>query len=736
MIGALHLLSPVPLLPLLLSSLLISPPLGRAASHALLSGDEGASPLPGTPAFAQERGEELLAAENWDEAGEVYGGWNHLIPKGIKAVWDSKATSPQREQDRFRYDLINFFYEHMDSSAGWGSLPVKIWVLAERYPQWAKSVPEAQRSGELDFSQIDLFRTVLDRTWKEPFGPDMRDRVLSTLRANPDSIPARLAFKASLMWADRTARQEAEKLLTAGDEILTSASGRLWLARSSLPVSRYSVPHQTQERILAETWELAPSRGERAELLYRLAEVHDRMKPNIQVGPRRDAALEKPIASLIRVYETFPTTYAAEKARVLAARLLMYIGTPERALAEVRRLQTLGGHKPGLEVALFRIAHLMRNRKRFTECEPLLLEVIRDYPSSYWATSAKHELSRLSVDKGDPAKEREWLDACLEGSPGWAPAVKAIAEWNERADRWPVALRAWKDWRPRNFCGNGARADETRRVRGIDRCLRNMGEFSELVTMYAERLAKKNYLGSHPWAAGRLYDLYEAADQVEDLPAIAEAIEERLFAQIRAEREREGKSAMLTEAYWERTREWSGIRLLRRLVVVRDLTRKKDVIALVQFLVELPSEEPKVWQTVARAIAECSGSEVKHLKNEFNKTWKNDPESYEGKIWANEQRSRIIHALGRSKSPEALAFLSDLALGDRTELATHVTNALAMHGEAGKRVLENLAAREGKSTIIGHRASKTLASHQNGALEEPAPPRPAPGTLPHRIDIP
>jgi len=167
---------------------------------------------------------------------------------------------------------------------------------------------------------------------------------------------------------------------------------------------------------------------------------------------------------------------------------------------------------------------------------------------------------------------------------------------------------------------------------------------------------------------------------------------------------------------------------LRGLLRAQALAEKKDVAALVALCQEGQDDSIEASRdgmrdltrsSAAEALAGLGGAEVEAIKSALDKRPK-------ATGW-------LIYALGRSGTPSALDVLQKLAEqegGDEEYRTQNIAHALALNGEAGKKVLKRLAEQESE---MGETAREWLQRKAKPTWPAPTWSRPKAGSLPKTV---
>jgi hypothetical protein len=636
---------------------------------------------PGTQEYMRVEGRRLIKAEQWQQAADLFGIDYIRLKKTVSAEWRDAQAKPQAERDRYRFALANFLFRYMNfMSGGRGCAAGNVLAYAEEYQQIVARLPAEEAQGALDFSHLDLLHSIGPRYRDFQPGPqEFRARVTEAVKSDPNSVPAIVALILLV-----TTVEDGKPVVSweAAHQLATSPWARLSLARAA--AASHNVPLRMRLLITERGWRLAPTKEEKAMLLYCRAESIAGSSQS-----RSYKTVEATLDAVRPIYRQFPTTQFAGNARRLAVTVLAGADRTEEALALVRELQSLGAeHRGGLDRALFQLSQAHFRRKQFEQSESLLREVIRDYADTPVASRAMLGLSEVLAARKDAVQERIWLLRCaqlehtdptnrdlMDTDNTRSVAMQRLATGYERDGQWAEALRWWTQWSPRSWCGTCAVAMQARRHRRLALCYLHLGEHEAAVDELFLAF-EDGSMDESPNCAVLLFDVYERAKQVGDLMAIADAMDTL--------RERE----LLKSKYYqkmppEELRKHLPTWPLRRLKQIADLGRAQDVAALQAMCLERHGDYhaelanlESGWEhrAAAATLAECGDAAVDSIR-----------ETLEGKDDLRQYRW-LLCALGKSPSPAAMPLLEEL--GDRKlPYYRDLVQAIALRGEPGMAVV-------------------------------------------------
>ena len=122
-------------------------------------------PAPGSRQYAQEKGPQLLAAERWAEAAEVYAFWDYDLDRAVQFAREQPPGKGEAEQDGYRFRLLNFYFAQADfSRVGWSSSAATIADCGEKYRELVQRTVPPAGAAVLDFSHLDLLKDTSKRT--------------------------------------------------------------------------------------------------------------------------------------------------------------------------------------------------------------------------------------------------------------------------------------------------------------------------------------------------------------------------------------------------------------------------------------------------------------------------------------------------------------------------------------------------------------------------------------------
>jgi hypothetical protein len=420
----------------------------------------------------------LLTQQRWKEAGDAYGVLYSQIAIDVEAAWKASANKSDAETSAYRCRLLSFYFRHMDfSDVGWAGPWRWLESLATEYPEVVKRLRAVDGVEVVDFSHVELMKRTEQLSREHKLSVQDKAPILAALKANPDSIPAVVAY---IMYLKRerpgaNLRSDADPDWTEARALLKGSFAKLTLARSAASCSS-GPTDQLLAAILRDSWDLAPSDAQKAQLLCSLAE---RLK-----STEGRAAME----TATMVYERFPSSLDAGRARMLAASFLITHEGPDAAMTLVRQLQRQGeAQSAGLDRVLFDVATAYFQKGKHDQCEAILLELVRDHAKQSTASRAMLALAQLHRKKGNEAKEIEWLKRCAEfelteptamhimdTDNTSSQAIQLLAIWHEKKGDWKEALRWWQTWKPSSWCGTCHEQMVARKNSHIELCERQI----------------------------------------------------------------------------------------------------------------------------------------------------------------------------------------------------------------------------------------------------------------------
>jgi hypothetical protein len=208
-----------------------------------------------------------------------------------------------------------------------------------------------------------------------------------------------------------------------------------------------------------------------------------------------------------------------------------------RALDHVRFLQRQGAGKlAGIDDALNEIARVHVHSMEYDRAEPLLLEVVRDYPEQRSAARAMLKLGELNGLKGDQKKQEDWLLRASKTSKsgdlmygGANEAMLRLALLYEGQERWKDALKYWPEYKAHTGCGTCNEGIEANKARHIAWCHAHLNDHASAAKLLWQFLTGPG-LGGSSYLAADLFVLYEQAGQLDHLFASVQAHEDLFVA--------------------------------------------------------------------------------------------------------------------------------------------------------------------------------------------------------------
>ncbi len=691
-----------------------------------MSADEAATPpsvQPGTHEYAKTEGRRLVQAGQWQQAADAFGTWFHALSETVAWEWYGVRNKPPRERDRYRFDLVNFYFRHMSFvQSGWRADIGRIREYAKEYPQIVARLPAAETSDALDFSHVELLEsTVQLSNESELTHGEHRARVITAVESAPQSIPALVAM---MLLVDTL--QSGEPLLAWEDaeRLATSPWARLTLARAA--AAKLGVPLETKRRIIERGWQLAPTAEEKAMLLYRGAAAvagATRGRSSQQV----EAALE----ATRPIYRQFPLTRFAANARQLAVSALADAGRIEESLVLVRDLQNQGEEqRGGLDRALFDVSQAHFKREQYDDSEALLREVVREYADTPTASRAMLGLAEVYAARKDFAQERDWLLKCAEFNltdptgrgimdtdNTRSLAHQRLAAAYERDGQWAEAHRWWSRWSPASLCGTCQGSMRARRFQHLAMCKLHLGEHEAAVRYLFEAFEDHSAEWS-PKCAELLFEVYRRADQLDDLMTIADQLDEPC---LKSWHEHGYYQDMSPSERQKQLPTWP----LRRLKHMAELGRQKDIAQLQSLCLkeergfeEDLSNRRSGWANHAAAVelARCGEGALVSIRNAVR-----GEENLRPYRW-------LLCALGKSSSPAAFPVLKELAAAKSSYGYSDLVQAIALRGEPGLALIRQWADEDNRLRSLAAQVYlRGMPEERTSAAPWPAP---VPGSLP------
>jgi tetratricopeptide (TPR) repeat protein len=695
-----------------------------------MSADEAAvrpSGQPGTREYVQTEGRRLVQAGQWQRAADVFGIWFHPLSEAVAWEWYGARDKPPRERDRYRFDLVNFYFRHMSFvQGGWRADIGRILEYAKEYPQIVARLPAAETSDVLDFSHVELLESMVQPYSESKLTRDEHGaRVFTAVESDPESIPALVAM---MLLVDTL--QSGKPLLAWEDaeRLAPSPWARLTLARTV--AAKHGVSLETKRRIIERGWRLAPTAEEKAMLLYRGAEA-------VAGSTRGRSAqqVESVLEATRPIYRQFPLTRFAANARQLAVSALADAGRIEESLSLVRDLQSQGEEqRGGLDRALFHVSQVHFKREQYDDSEALLREVVRDYADTPTASRAMLGLAEVCAARKDFAQERDWLLKCAEFNQTdptgrgimdtdntRSLAHQRLAAAYERDGQWTEAHRWWSQWSPASWCGTCEGSMRASRFQHLAMCKLRLGEHEAAVRYLFEAFED----GSAEWSpkcAELLFEVYRRADQLDELMTIADQLDE---PRKKSWRERGYYQNMSPSERQKQLPTWP----LRRLKQIAELGRQEDIAQLQAICLaeergfeEDLSNPRSGWANHAAAVelARCGEDAVVSIRNAVR-----GEENLRPYRW-------LLCALGKSSSPAAFPLLKELAAAKSSYGYGDLVQAIALRGEPGLALIRQWADEDDRLRSLAARVYlKGMPKERASAAPWPAPvPGSLPGTLP------
>ena len=176
------------------------------------------SPHPAGPRGAHEETWKLLAAEQWAEAAEAYGGWFDDLQADVLKALDTANQKPPAQRHLFRYRVLHFFFVQVNFAGGEGSAVEVVENLGPKYVEFARKLPASERGEAPDFSHLDLLKLIHAADADSTLQARDEDwpKIIVALKANPESVPAQVACMFFLHRHWPTADAEADADRTSG----------------------------------------------------------------------------------------------------------------------------------------------------------------------------------------------------------------------------------------------------------------------------------------------------------------------------------------------------------------------------------------------------------------------------------------------------------------------------------------------------------------------------------------
>jgi hypothetical protein len=370
------------------------------------------------------------------------------------------------------------------------------------------------------------------------------------------------------------------------------------------------------------------------------------------------------------------------------------------------------------DLAIWIYSGFLLQQDRLDRAQELLLALQKSGRENEWVSKALLGLADVAQKRGDERAMFGYLDeaikapaAATKGNLAYTLATRQrailkLARYYRDKRDFKKALEYFTRWDPKSGCGNCQASILAERYEEMTLCRLQLGDHLDVVREGLRPLQSEGWLSS--FDAWVLCRLYRDAGQLDDLLCLLDEYD-------RTRKRDPGRDRDPT-------------RTLRDLLRIEALTQKKDVAALVALCQDTSkgggrsaSEDAKidpVNSAAAEALATLDGVEAVKaaLAKERVLT-----------VW-------LIYALGRSNAPAALEELTRLAEELRGNAEgffreDNIAYALAMKGEAGKKILKSLA--QQPKSAIGQRAKDWLEVEKvKAAWPEATWPRPKQGSLP------
>jgi|GEM_PF-4183755 len=693
----------------LLFAICISPVVAEEADDATLK-----QPLWGDE--IRRQGTELLKQERWREAGEMLGTMS--AEYSVAIAWDWSESLSAERRDQYRFALVDFHVRHSRLSAYyWSSTARQIQRYGAEY-QAIVARGDFKADEILDFSNLDLVdaAAILNRKESTKAMEASYERICEVLQERPENIPA-IACLVSLLPQRYTPKDE-ERWRRA-TELLTGQIGRLALARHIIPPMK-GEGTQWCERIIEQSYQLAPTNEERAAIRMKAARWWQNKLPRYEIPDE----IAREVFSRARIiYKTLPATRNAADARILAAKIINDTRGPDRALQFIRELARWDkDHTDGIDRALFNISTEYFKQQQYDRSEAILLEIFERKPKTSLTSRAALGLSEVYDKQGKLDLKLEWLKRCvgiefteptatniMDTDNTRSKAIQRLA-WNcELRGQWQRALTLWESWKPRSFCGTCLVGMHDSQNRAIARCKLGLGRFDEAARLLLENVFDV-HLGESPERFTiTLTKLYHDAGQLDDLSKMQQAFREILeeevlkphdYEELNTERSRQFQRKRNDEYADKVDKVIEEASLYYRLSEARkidELIGRCRQIKKGDF--DYPGFNP-VTELLIKATADCGDLAIDRAAREIAASKEMMPR------W-------MIHVLGRHRSVAALMLLLEEAythdLGNQ-----YLTDAIARHGTEAvdryERLLEQTASQ-------GTRKQRTEKERLNKKIE-------------------
>lgn len=346
--------------------------------------------------------------------------------------------------------------------------------------------------------------------------------------------------------------------------------------------------------------------------------------------------------------------------------------------------------------AAFQRAIQLFAAKKFDESKDALLALIATGRENQWVGRARLGLAEVYQKLGDEKAMLQQLEVAagapatptdrnlMDTSDTRQEAVQRIARHHFQKGNFKESLAAYKRWEPESWCGTCLMGMHMHRQHMITVCRLNLGEHAAVAQELLDYVTRGH---DAPHNAELLFRLYDDAGQMDDIL--------RLLG---------GKVKLGAPSHHE--------------AVLHKLAAGKDIAGLIKLCVD-PSrrvsfldhpERAYDWERLraAETLAALIAEDITPVVNAIAKT--------------DGSTSWLLYALGKSGSTKALDWLADRAARDvdvRGDARNYLL-AISFHGDAGRKVLERLAA-DGNEDA--HTRAKALSETPPARREWPAPAR-------------
>jgi|GEM_PF-5162371 len=462
----------------------------------------------------------MLLKEKWKEAGELLTEPDDLQGAFYLAFHESKNRK-QPERDNFRFKLINFYFRYMNfAEKGFDRSIEQIKRLADEYEAILER-GDYPADKTLDFSNFDIIDEITQfKYWPAHEIPNQtRERIFNALKTNPDNVPAIIAFL-TLLQVKEADPEDRER----GIALLTGPFGKLTYARQICRKNGV-VCSKTGRRIVESAHRLAPTDHQRAALLYHLMPDEHADLDRRNSDDFAHAIYDR----MRRVYETYPATEFATRARIEAIRTVTDARGPEAGLKLARELRlAYPDHTDGFDQAMFAVSTTFFRAGKYKQSEAILLELFAIEPKTSLSSRAALGLSEVYAKLEDHDEKLRWLITCAElkyteptgrgimdTDSTQSVAVQRIAHEYERREAWDLAVKYWEMYKPRSFCGTCIGQMYGVKNKHLMKCNRLAGNYKWVVRELFARIMRQKDDATETLV--QLYHLYRDADQVDDL---------------------------------------------------------------------------------------------------------------------------------------------------------------------------------------------------------------------------